>query len=58
MAENNVKPDVMLILTDGYFGPVSPENRRRLRPRDTILTISNDSVNPQYQTIGKVCRLI
>ena len=58
MAQNRVKPDVMLILTDGYFGSVSAENLPRLRPRDTVLAISNDSVNPEYKTIGKVCRLI
>lgn len=58
MEENHVKPDVMLILTDGYFGLVSPENRRLLRPRDTVLCISNDSRNPEYAAIGKVCRLI
>ena len=58
MEEKHVRPDIMLIMTDGYFGNVSPENRRRLRPRDTVLVISNDSVNVQYKEIGKVCRLI
>ncbi len=58
LEENKVKPDVMLILTDGYFGLVSQENRRLLRPRDTILAISNDSVNDEYKKIGRVCRLI
>lgn len=58
MAENHVRPDVLLILTDGYFGQVTGENARLLRPRDTVLVISNDSVNPHYKEIGKVCRLI
>ena len=58
MRENHVRPDVMLILTDGYFGAVSAENAPLLRPRDTILAISNDSVNKEYSRIGKVCRLI
>ena len=57
MAENHVRPDVMLILTDGYFGAVSEENRKRLRPRDTVLVISNGSENEAYSRIGKVCRL-
>lgn len=58
MADNHVKPDVLLILTDGFFGRVSSENLNRLRPGDTILAICNDSTDPQYDTIGKVCRLI
>lgn len=58
MEENRVKPDVMLILTDGYFGTVSDANRHLLRPRDTVLCISNDSQNEEYAKIGKVCRLI
>ena len=48
----------MLILTDGYFGLVSQETKRLLRPRDTILAISNDSVNDEYKKIGKERRLI
>lgn len=58
MEENRVKPDVMLILTDGYFGVVSDANRHLLRPRDTVLCLCNDSQNPEYGKIGKVCRLI
>ena len=58
MTENRVKPDVMLILTDGYFGSVSPANRRCLRPRDTILVLSNDTHNPEYAKIGRICRLM
>ena len=58
MEENHVRPDVMLILTDGYFGQVSAENQKHLRPRDTVLAISNDSSNSEYSKIGKVCRLI
>jgi len=58
MAENRVRPDILLILTDGFFGQVSPVNQKRLRPRDTVLVISNDSESPAYQKIGKVGRLI
>ena len=58
MEEHRVRPDVTLILTDGYFGSVSAENRRLLRPRDTVLCISNDSQNPEYGKIGRICRLI
>ncbi len=58
MEENHVKPYVILILTDGYFGTVSPDNRRCLRPHDTVLCISNESRSPEYVKIGKVCRLI
>ena len=48
MEENHVKPYVILILTDGYFGTVSPDNRRCLRPHDTVLCISNESRSPEY----------
>ena len=57
MAREHVRPGVMLILTDGYFGTVSPENRKQLRPRDTLLVLCNQSQNPECAKIGRVCRL-
>ena len=58
MKENHVRPDVMLILTDGYFGAIEEDTRPLLRPRDTILAISNESTDSIYSRIGKVCRLV
>ncbi len=58
MRENHIRPDVMLILTDGYFGPIRDDIVPLLRPRDTILVISNNSTNEAYPRIGKICRLI
>ena len=58
MRDNHVRPDVMLILTDGYFGPIGEDVDPLLRPRDTILVISNDSTDEAYRRIGKICRVI
>ena len=57
MAQNRVKPNVMLILTDGYFGLVSEENRPRLRPLDTVLVLTEARSLPEYKKIGRVCSL-
>ena len=57
MSEHHVRPYVMLILTDGYFGTVQPELRKHLRPRDTILVLCNQSENREYAGIGRICRL-
>ena len=32
------------------------ENRKLLRPRDTLLVLCNRSENPEYVKIGRVCR--
>ncbi len=58
LRENRVKPDVMLILTDGYFGPL---DRRLFTPslgKKTILVLSgNIPVNDDMKRIGKIARL-
>ena len=55
--EKKLKPLVALILTDGYFGVPDPVLKKCLNPHKTILLLCNDSVNPIYKTVGRVCRL-
>ena len=55
--DRHLKPLVSLILTDGYFGVPQQDLRKALNPHSTILVISNESQNPVYGTIGRVCRL-
>lgn len=52
-----LKPVVCLILTDGYFGVPDPKLCRVLSPKSTLLLLNNDSQNPNYSTVGRVCRL-
>lgn len=55
---NKIKPEVMLILTDGYFGPL---NRSLFVPslsKKTILVLSGDIVvSDEMKIIGKIARL-
>ena len=58
MRENRVKPDVMLILTDGYFG--SPDDAVFIpnMKRKTILVIDNESAyDDGFKRIGKLARI-
>ncbi len=55
--ERRLKPLVTLILTDGYFGTPDPRLKKALKPQYTLLVLCNDSRNPVYQTVGRVCRL-
>ena len=58
MGENKVKPDVMLILTDGYFGTLESRFFSNSLSRKTILVISgNIVVNENMKKIGKITRL-
>lgn len=56
--KNKVKPDVMLILTDGYFGRITaPEFNSKLSKK-TILVLSSDiSINDDIKRIGKIAKL-
>ena len=56
--ENRVKPDVMLILTDGAFGTLRPEFRKNRLRKKTILVLSNEHMNhPDMREIGRVAVL-
>ena len=57
--ENRIKPDVMLILTDGYFGGL---NRSVFKPslgKKTILVLSTSlPENDDMKSIGRITRLV
>lgn len=56
--ENRVKPDVMLILTDGYFGPLDQSTFIPSLRQKTILVLSSDiGVDDDMKRIGKITRL-
>ena len=58
LKDNKVRPDIMLILTDGYFGPL---DRKLFIPslgKKTILVLSGSvQVNDDMKRIGKITRL-
>ncbi len=46
--EKRVKPGVMVILTDGYFGTLTNENRRYLKRENTVIVLSTKTPpNPE-----------
>lgn len=56
--ENKVKPDVMLILTDGYFGQLRTPTFSPRLGRKTILVLSSKIIiNDDMKRIGKIARL-
>lgn len=56
-AERNLKPLATLILTDGYFGMPDRVLQKALPARSTVLVLCNNSENPVYKTVGRICRL-
>ena len=58
ISDNRVKPDVMLILTDGYFGSLRTPAFNRKLGRKTILVLSSGiTINDDMRKIGKIARL-
>ena len=58
ISENKVKPDVMLILTDGAFGKLTTPAFEKKYRRQTILIISSDRyVTDEMKDIGKIAAL-
>jgi predicted metal-dependent peptidase len=56
--DNKVKPDVMLILTDGYFGQLTTPTFSRQLGKKTILVLSSDiMINDDMKKIGKIAKL-
>ena len=56
--ENKVKPDVMLVLTDGFFGELGQQYYNRTLSQKTILVLSgNIQVTESMKHIGKIARL-
>ena len=58
LAATKVKPDIMLILTDGYFGPLNtPAFRPSLGKKSILVLSSNIGVNDDMKRIGKIAKL-
>lgn len=58
IGQNKVKPDVMLILTDGYFGMLnSPYFSNKLGKKTILVLSSNININDDMKRIGKITRL-
>ena len=56
--KNKVKPDVMVILTDGTFGHLTTPSFKKRYQRQTILVISSDRfVTDEMKKIGKIATL-
>ena len=59
LKDNKVKPDIMLILTDGYFGPLDRSLFVPSLGKKTILVLSGDiPTNDDMKRIGKITRLV
>ena len=58
ISENKIKPDVMLILTDGFFGELEQQYYKRTLSQKTILILSSGiTVTESMKRIGKIARL-
>lgn len=58
ISENKVKPDVMIILTDGAFGHLTTPAFKKKYQRQTILVISsNRFVTDEMKKIGRIATL-
>lgn len=58
MAKENVKPDVMLILTDGFYGTLQDEYRSPKLKKKTIQVINGNGINIRgLDAVGKVTSL-
>lgn len=57
--KNNIRPEVMLILTDGYYGAINESHIRKALKQNTIvvLTKSGDRNTEIAKKIGKVASL-
>ena len=56
--DNKVKPDVMIILTDGYFGELETDAYLPKYKKKTVLVLSGSiSINEDMKRIGKITRL-
>ncbi len=55
--EERVKPDLMLILTDGEYGKLRPEYRDRKLSRRTILVLSPKASTANRDDVGRVAAL-
>ncbi len=58
MHENKIKPDVMLVLTDGYFGNLTSPHFSPKHSKKTILVLSSSiKIDDNIKKVGKITRL-
>lgn len=57
LRENNTKPDVMLVLTDGYFGNATDVELVRKMRRKTVMVLSQNTGGSEFEKYGKVALL-
>lgn len=58
MKNNHVNPDVMLILTDGYFGKINTESFKKSFARKTVLVLSPQAeIDSDMKKIGRIASL-
>lgn len=58
MKVNHVRPEIMLILTDGYFGTVQDKNFLSRYRKKTIMVLNSDiRITDEMNKIGKITRL-
>lgn len=58
LRENKVKPDVMIILTDGYYGRLFEEEMAaKLRRRTLLLLEGRIAIGDEMKKIGRTTRL-
>ncbi len=55
--ENRVKPDCMLVLTDGFFGILNEDNFRLRRKTIVVLSKNSAEVNDNIRKVGKPASL-
>ena len=59
LQERNIRPDVMLILTDGYYGQLKEKYRSNRLRRKTVLVLSGEiPIDDRMKEIGQVARLV
>ena len=58
LAAQKVKPGVMLILTDGFFGTVNENSvPRSLKSKTVVVLSTNTKITENMRTIGRYTRL-
>ena len=58
MERSRIRPDILLILTDGYFGKLNPRYQKRSLRKKTLIVLSDEMGNsPDKKDIGRVAIL-
>ena len=55
--QNRIKPEVMLVLTDGYFGKLEEENAHLRRKTIVVLSQNSARADDNIRAVGKPAML-